>query len=336
MYEISPTRPFLTPSFILSKLSEEEIFERYLMPVTDKKVCNPMRKDNNPTCSFFRGKSGRIIFTDYSGAFFGDCFKVVQSQYNLGFYEALEKIAIDFGILTGETIQKLYSSTVTVKSKELKPAVIEVKRQSWTEVDKKYWKSFGLNSKILSKYNVASCEFVWLDGRIIYSYHPKDPAYVYWFGEGNYKIYFPFRDNYRFLGNTTKMQGFDQLPETGEICVVTKSLKDVMVLDIFNIPAFAPQSESIVLSDELACSLKKRFTNIYTLYDFSKEDGTVDRPACRSAFRMWRELGIPMLFLTNGRYGTKDYQAKDISDFIKKFGYDATKELITETYNIII
>src|SRR5690606_31887571 len=124
--------------------------------------------------------------------------------------------------------------TITKEAK-----IIQVKRQPWTEKDKEYWRSFYLNGRILKKYNVASCEKVWLNDDIIYSYNSNDPAFVYYFGQGDYKIYFPNKKEYRFIGNTTHMKGLEQLQEKGEILIITKSLKDVMVLDIFNIPAVA-------------------------------------------------------------------------------------------------
>jgi hypothetical protein len=326
MYELSPDKPPLTPNFILSKVSEEEIFERYLCPVTTKKVCNPLREDRTPTCSFFRGRNGMLMFMDYSGAFLGSCFEVVKYKYSVNFNEALKIIAKDFGIIEGESTRTPLPPTVAITKQ---PKIIQVKRQPWTETDKAFWRSFGLNSKILKKFNVASCEKVWLNGDIIYSYNKNDPAYVYYFGNGEYKIYYPNRKEYRFIGNSTSIQGLEQLPEKGDFLIITKSLKDVMVFDLFGIPAIAPQAETVNLDPELVNDLKRRFTNIYTLYDF-------DRTGCRSAFKMWREYGIPMLFLTDGTYGTYDYQAKDISDYIKKFGKEQTEELIKEVYNILL
>jgi hypothetical protein len=325
MYELKPSIT-LTPNFILSKVSEEEIFERYLCPVTNRKVCNPLREDRTPTCSFFRGRNGMLMFMDYSGAFLGSCFEVVKHKYSVNFNDALKIIAKDFGLIEGDNVNRVPLPPRVAITKELK--VIQVKRQPWTAVDKDFWRSFSLNSTILKKFNVASCEKVWINGDIIYTYNKLDPGYVYYFGNGNYKIYFPFRKEYRFLGNTTEIQGLSQLPETGKILIITKSLKDVMVLDSFGIPAIAPQAESICLDAELAVNLKRRFDHIYTLYDF-------DRTGCRSAFKMWRELGIPMLFLTDGTFNTIDYGAKDLSDYVKKFGKEQTKELIDETYNIL-
>ena len=41
-----------------------------------------------------------------------------------------------------------------------------------------------------------------------------------------------------------------------------------------------------------------------------------------------RKKGYEPLFLTNGRFNTWNYNAKDISDFIETYGYSKTKDLI--------
>ena len=58
-----------------------------------------MRTDNNPTCSFDRDKYGRLVFKDFNGSFYGDAFEVVKRLYNVPYYEALNIIANDFGII---------------------------------------------------------------------------------------------------------------------------------------------------------------------------------------------------------------------------------------------
>jgi hypothetical protein len=333
MYHINPSKdPFITLDYILKKIGEERIFERYLCPVVfDEIICNPLRYDRHPTCRFFRGRNGLILFCDFSGFFFGSCFEVVKYKYNVNLRDAILIIAKDFKLLINSNIvDKVKLKKIKkIVDKENNEKILQVKRQVWTEVDKEYWKSFHLNSKILDNYQVSSCKIIWINDKIVYNYSEKDPAYVYYFGEDQYKVYFPLRDNYRFLSNTSCLQGWNQLPEKGEILIITKSLKDVMCLNLLGISAIAPQAESNFISIDRINLLKSRFSSIFTLFDF-------DRTGCRSAFRMWSEYQIPMLFLTNGKYNTIDYQAKDIAEYINRFGLEATKELIKDTYNKII
>lgn len=58
------------------------------------------------------------------------------------------------------------------------------------------------------------------------------------------------------------------LPKSGEYVVVTKSLKDVMVLYEFGIPAIAPISENCYLTDTQHHKLVSRFKKVIIFYDF--------------------------------------------------------------------
>ena len=65
------------------------------------------------------------------------------------------------------------------------------------------------------------------------------------------------------------------LPKSGDILVVTKSMKDVMVLYQLGIPAIAPISENCFLTEAQYNKLQSRFKYIVLLYDN-------DRPGLRS------------------------------------------------------
>ena len=60
---------------------------------------SPLRDDKKSTCSFYRNKQGRLIMKDFSGAFIGDAFAVVQEKFHCSYYMALQIIANDFGII---------------------------------------------------------------------------------------------------------------------------------------------------------------------------------------------------------------------------------------------
>lgn len=319
----------LTPQYILSRVSEEEIFAKYVCQVEyDCLILNPMRSDKHVTANFYINNKNKLIFHDYNGFFHGDCFAAVQKVCGLGFRDALIKIANDFGILKGNANTNFDSVKHLTERKQKAPAKIQIKIQDWTEVDKAYWKSYYLNSRVLNKYHVSSVSHVWLNDKLHYTYKNYDPAYAYYFGNGFYKIYFPMRDEYRFLTNTNNMiiQGYDQLPEKYDFLIITKSLKDVLVLDSFNIPAIAPQAEGNNLPESMIALLKERFPLIFCNYDF-------DYAGVKSANKVKKNFGIEPLFLTNGRFNTKNFGSKDIADYIKNNGLEKTQNLIKEIYN---
>lgn len=111
------------------------------------------------------------------------------------------------------------------------------------------------------------------------------------------------------------LQGAHMLPKNGNYLVITKSLKDVMVLYNFGIPAIAPISENCFVSEAVYKKLVSRFKRIFLLYDN-------DRPGLQASIR------IRNTFPTVTPIFIPKYMSKDISDFYAKYGHDKTQQLI--------
>lgn len=101
--------------------------------------------------------------------------------------------------------------------------------------------------------------------------------------------------------------------------VITKSLKDVMVLYEYGITAIAPCSENVFVTDVQYNKLKSKYKRIFLLYDN-------DLPGMQAMFKIKKAYSdLKILFLP--RYGGD----KDISDFRKVHGHKKTLELINKT-----
>jgi hypothetical protein len=238
-------------------------------------------------------------------------------MYGVNYGQALDIIADEFNLWgTGKRhvkVERVYEESV--------PKELKVKKRDWRKEDLDYWKQFGISQALLTYFKVAPVQYVWLGQDIVYTFRTDDLAYWYWYGPEQNKIYFPFRKKYRFLMNTNALQGYSQLPPTGKILVITKALKDVMVLYNFGIYSVAPQSESQSITQEQYTDLSSRFDKIYSLYDF-------DLTGIRTANKMKRLYGITPIFLTNGRFKTVDYGAKDVSDLFKNSGSRAIHSIL--------
>jgi 5S rRNA maturation endonuclease (ribonuclease M5) len=319
------TYPSLSKEYILSKVSQKQIFEHYLKinVVFDCLIISPLRNDKNPTAGFKYSDSGVLMFRDFSGHFWGDCFEVVMKIYNLDFFQALSKIEKD--LINGNfQLSNDGSDLGNFKNSCKKNTIISYKKQKLTPLDVAYWERYNITEEILNFYQVISLDTLWVNGKIIYSYHYTNPGYLYCFGKEKYKAYFPTKTSYRFITNDNSfLQGYYQLPPTGDILILTKSLKDVMVLYSYGIPAVAPQAESILISQEQFEDLSSRFKTIISFMDFDYAGVTLTN-------KLKKTYGMKYMFLTNGRFNTKDYQEKDISDFRCSFGHEATLTLISE------
>lgn len=323
----------ITKESIFAHVSQEQIFERYLgeKVVLGKKYCSPLRKDKNPTCGFAYARSGKLYFKDFSGHFWGDCLDLVMVKYGWRTLQpVLEKIAQDFNILqTNYTSTSTQSKTIQPLPKQKEKTIIQIQSQPYQSYDAYFWKRLGVTSNTLKNvFNTSSVKAIWINGKRIYTYHPKDPAIAYCLGPNEYKIYFPERSDNRFICNTNKIQGWDQLPQAGKLVVITKSMKDVIVLFQFGIRAVAWQGEGIVPDQEKIEELKNRFDSVVSLYDF-------DLTGIRTANKLKKRDGITPYFFTNGRFSSINYGAKDPAEYVWNHGIPKAKSLRDTFINII-
>lgn len=316
----------ITKEFLLSKYSEETYMTHYLgIPVKKGLFKSPLRGDKTPTCSFFRNKSGELIFKDFSGAFYGNFINVVMVKYQCNYHKALKIIATDFGLVKGSVKKEEIKIVEAPKFKDSGQAIINVEIQDFTETELKWWAKYGITEKILAKFKVYSCKNIWLNGNYFANSTKNNMIFGYYGGIKDkvelWRIYFPKRKEYRFLSNwnANKIQGFDQLPKNGKALVITKSMKDVMTLYGLGITAIAPNSENLFISDKMLEDLKQRFKYIVVFYD-SDLAGISNMNKIKKKY--------PELYYT---WIPRKYNAKDISDFRKLYGKDKTLEFIKNT-----
>lgn len=335
--------PSLTKDFILSKITQEQIFEKYLgiSVTTDGLFKAPLSlraSDNNPTCSFYYSDNGKLRLRDWAGYFWGDCFDIVaylnrlDSRNKRDFGVILDTIARDFCLhkYAGNIVQT--GTTFDVRdanTKVKKKTLITFRARNWMKQDADFWKAGNMTSKGLEEGRVYPCAHIWVNNNLIYNFTPNDPAYAYYFTPSDIKIYFPLRKTYRFIGNTSYLQGIDLLiPD--RIGIITKSYKDVLSMKTFNLQAVAPSSESTPVSKQQWFKLKWTCSHWFTLMDFDRQ-GVVMTNKLRKLYPVQ-----PLFFGSYHfpEFSNKHYKAfksvKDFYDFVKHYGKDATYQLIDE------
>lgn len=325
-FQTPKLEPKITKEFLLSKNSEETYMSTYLrVPIKRGLFCSPLRKDNRPTCSFCHSKKGELMYHDFGTGFHENFVGVVMEIHKCSYQEALNIIAEDFGYISkAENRPAVKIKVSNVKLEEKTETLIQIKPKAFSEQELKWWKGFGVTEKTLKKYKVFSCDSIFLNGDYFSSSSPRVPIYGYYCGKKNgqelWRIYFPSKRSFRFLSNVGKsyIQGAKQLPKTGDILLITKSQKDVMLAYELGIPAIAPCSEVLFLSNKQIQHLKKRFKIIVVCYDtditgiHNLKQIKVNHPDLHTFF-------IP-----------RKYGVKDISDFFKKYGEEETRRLAGE------
>lgn len=325
-FQTPKLEPKITKEFLLSKNSEETYMSTYLrVPIKRGLFCSPLRRDNRPTCSFCHSKKGELMYHDFGTGFHENFVGVVMEIHKCSYQEALNVIAEDFGYISkAEDRPAVKIKVSNVKLEEKTETLIQIKPKAFSEQELKWWKGFGVTEKTLKKYKVFSCDSIFLNGDYFSSSSPRVPIYGYYCGKKNgqelWRIYFPSKRSFRFLSNVGKsyIQGAKQLPKTGDVLLITKSQKDVMLAYELGIPAIAPCSEVLFLSNKQIQHLKKRFKTIVVCYDtditgiHNLKQIKVKHPDLHTFF-------IP-----------RKYGVKDISDFFKKYGEEETRRLAGE------
>jgi hypothetical protein len=330
---LSEASSYISKEKILQLVSEYQIFAFYLGYdfSLGKALNSPLRKDSNPSFAVF--KAGTTIkFRDYGIGITGDVFDFVSRMFGLTFTQSLLKIALDFNLplnnldsnnLPSYThIRGFISKKVNViqSTKE-----IRIKKRDWKICDKDYWSSYHITKDILRFYNVIPVETAVINDVIVYRHNDKSPCYAYLFYKDNkytYKLYQPFDKKNKWKSNIDKsvLQGWEQMNITGDILIITKSLKDVMVLKMLGLDSLAMQNEISSIKLSVMTELRSRFNRIYLFQDY-------DRAGIIGTYKLTRIYKFLKWFFIQDKSNNTN-GLKDISDYIKSEGKQNTINLL--------
>ena len=323
--EFISLKPTITKDFILSKVNQESIMQHYTgQDVNSKKLfTSVLRSDNHVTVAYYKSKSGILYMHDFATNEHLDCWNVVMRLFNCSYYKALDIIAKDFGIISGE--HKISTFKVIPEIKETESAKIQVQIKEFTKEELDWWLQFGINKKLLKKYHVYSLQYVFLNGELKFTSSIRCPIYGYYFGkdkngEDKFKIYFPFKQDYRFIGNLTQkiLQGYKQLRDSSDLLIINKSMKDTMACRVLGFDSVSPNSETTFPNEKQIEEFKSRFKHILVMFDNDKP-GLHNLWLIRKKYPELNYFWIP-----------KELGAKDLTDLIKLVGLDKVKELVNQ------
>lgn len=303
---------------ILKRIDEYGLYCYYLGfdPDIRETYISPIREDDNiPSFSFYQAPEGyevEYLWKDGALDKSGTIAQLVMYMYGLkNIQDALRKIDTDFKLgFTDGTFRAEKIHTIA-KPKEKAPAVIKVNSKSaFSPAGLKYWEEYGISQKTLLKYNVTELAHADINGKLIF--YNNTLAFAYRIGD-RYKIYTPTNKTFKFLNNydVKFAEGFNQLPVNQSTLIITKSLKDVMVLHELGYEAISPRSETTVLPQEYFKWIKVKYKRCVVLFDNDlKHNGS--------------KYPFPLIYVP------LESGCKDISDYVKVHGKEQGKWLIEE------
>jgi hypothetical protein len=269
---------------ILERVDEYTLYCHYLgyevvigakYPCPDGiRISNGKPLDNNPSFGVFERKKGgnmphEFLWKDQSYGYVGDIFDLVQRCNTLPTRrEAIQLIAAEFGF-GGEF--KGRKAIPNRTRKYLDHIKISIKSKPWTTRDLLFWDRGNISQKILTGYYTYVLQCYWMTEGQVVPEVPKSMSFAYRIFD-RYQLYFPYiKDReYRFRTDWTEacVPGWHQLSKGDlDLCIITKSMKDVMCLRSFGYEAIACRSENILLPKECIAALKKKAKRILVLFD---------------------------------------------------------------------
>lgn len=314
----------LTIENVRSEVNSYDLFKYYCAPFqnVNSRFCSELREDKHPTCCI-QAYEGKFFYKDFATGESFDDIGYIKHKYGIDFKKALAYINRDFNLnLGGQNIEGLPTmqffgipdKEINVNDYIKESAKIEVQIRKWSIHDKSYWNErYQFSVKQLQFFRVFPLSYFWINSKI---YSCKKNSYGYFMGTKNdlekWKIYQPLEPKKKkWFSNIgkTDVQGYDQLPKTGNVIYITSSMKDVVTLRKLGFYAVAPSAESTIIPDDIIEELRSRFQKLIIFYDN-------DEPGIRASSKHAKlysaqELSIP---ITAG--------VKDPSDFVDKYSYE--------------
>lgn len=293
-------------------------------PPIGKTFNSPLRKEKHPSFNIFKDeRSGEYLFKDFAGDT-GDCIRFIELKLNVDFKTALERIGNDFNINISDnpvnpSPQKKSAAAQFVPATAATPPTAKpyelIERAQFNSIESTYFLQYKISIESLKKYNVVPLDgysFVSSSGKIT-TIHKSTNELLFCYKHDTWaKIYKPLEKDrrYKFTHLGTKLPGFifgyDQLPATADLLIITGGEKDVLTLVNLGFNAISLNSETSSLDNSSASDLISRFNKIIVLYD-------IDETGIKSALKLSLQYSFHIASLPLSLLSEK---GKDISDFI--------------------
>lgn len=298
---------------LLSKIDDYDIYAYYMGNFTIGKLYNsPLRTDDKiPSFAIFKGRRGNLMFKDHGSGESGNAINFIKLIDHITDQQTLERQLLK--IIRSTKPTEIRNRTV-VRSTDY-TVDIGIVRQPFTKIDIDYWNQFNISLDTLNKFQVFSIKYYLSNNIVKGIYKDENPMYAYKVFD-KFKIYRPLASKYtkwRTNLTTSDVQGLAQIPEKGDLLIITKSLKDVMVLYEMGYTAISAASETTFIPEDILSGLKEKWKYIVLLYDR-------DKAGIQNARKYSKQYNLPAFFIN------KKFKSKDISDAVKNCGFDNIKQ----------
>ena len=305
----------------------KDIFVKELGSISNKNIKSPLRNDGSiPSFRVSQSsKSGIFCFQDFGGSNDrGNAITFISKLYNITYAQAIEKIALDFGMKKGEASYKKKTFIETVIPK--KETLIEFNTIPFTDKHLKYWDKSEIPESFLNSKNIWAISTYAINKKVI-----NIPQNQYCFA-----YYAPDIDKVKILtlGENVKLKWLNNAPNSYlfgyhdlqssncEEVWVCKSYKDAVLMEYhFGKCVLACQNESHKMIMQNKDKIENISKNVVILYGS-------DPQANREAKKIQKDTGWKSFHTPFNLYSKKNVE--DPFDFLQHYSVQDLKLLLKE------
>lgn len=225
-------------NLIFSKVSEEQVF-RFYYPYKfelNKPCLSCFKQEKNPSMIIGnKSQSGSIIFKSFNSNNQGDCVNFVMQFFGIDYFEALNKIAEDFGLVeeSGAKYERVISSIPVVKEAKPRPSPeIKVMIRKFNKEELRYWSDYYQDLEDLKSENIYVPKAIWFNKQKV-NVLSTELTFCYYYPDiDKWKIYKPFATkSKKWFSNVpfTHIEHLDSIANC-DLTIANKSKKDYLVL----------------------------------------------------------------------------------------------------------
>jgi len=267
-----------------------EIFRYYFQSdfIEGKYYLSPLRKEKGASFNIYMNRrKGYLVYKDWGGTF-GNAIDFVMRLNNMEFAKAMIQIVDDLRLPFATSVKefkepiKFQRKIISRKISKLLPNLIgTIDNPIYDETDINYWSRMFIPVSYLPYHNIYSINS-YIIGNIEIRREINKPIYIFieiYKSKLYYKLYAP-KGNHKNKWKSTMTHvasniyhNIKKIPKYGNLLIITKSVKDNVILSYLGYNVISGQGEEIPLNAELINKLKKRYKKIILFYDndFNKE-----------------------------------------------------------------
>lgn len=276
------------------------------------KITSPLRQDDNPGC-FFWNTGKWIYFVDFADyPTHRNIIDFVKEYFSYSFEQAVDFL---YQLLLEErnVLLKPLNRKVNI-DKGKRKIFLYAKQTEKYQKHYNYFKQFGIDLNEIESDYAKNFRIIPLQEFIAGKYKVKDLAFKYEFNKNEYKIYAPHQKKFKWRSQVSKNtigwihHNYTYNKYKKQI-IITKSIKDALILAETKIPVLIFQSETSFPDFNILANYLKYSNTIHIVFD-NDETG----------IKQAKKLKNKLFFEFSNRINILTPPVKDVADFAYKYG----------------